>query len=46
MKEAATKSRRRDLQMPVSSLFLAPVKEALPAFSYRSIYPAGTGRGG
>ena len=45
MKESATRSWRRDLQMPVSSLFFTPVKESLPAFSYRSICRTGAGRG-
>jgi len=43
MKETATKNWRRDLQVRVSSLFFAPVRESLPAFSYRSIYRAGVG---
>jgi len=43
--QAATKIWGRDLRELVSSLFLAPVKESLPAFSYRSIYPAGQARG-
>ena len=43
--QAAIKTLRRDRQMLVSSLFLTPVKESLPAFSYRSIYPAGQGEG-
>ena len=41
LKEAATKSWRRDLQMRVSSLFLAPVVETSPDFSYRLVFAAG-----
>jgi hypothetical protein len=44
--QTATKGWRRDLRVPVSSLFLTPVAESLPGFSYRSVCPAGEGRGG
>ena len=43
LKETATKSWRRDLQMRVSSLFLAPVAETSPDFSYRLVSAAGHG---
>jgi len=41
LKETATKSWRRDLQVRVSSLFLAPVAETSPDFSYRLVFAAG-----
>jgi hypothetical protein len=40
MKEAATKSWRRDLQIQVSSLFLAPVAETASDLSYYPVCPA------
>jgi hypothetical protein len=43
--QTAAKSWRRDLQMSVSSLFLTPVKESLPAFCHRSVCHAGEGKG-
>jgi hypothetical protein len=43
--QAAIETLRRDLQMRVSSLFLAPVAQTSSGFSCRSIYPAGAGRG-
>jgi hypothetical protein len=45
MKETATKGWRRDLLVPVPSLFLTPVAKSLPDFSYRSVCPAGEGNG-
>jgi len=46
LKETATKSWRRDLQEPVSSLFLVPVAQTSSDFSYRLVCRAGRGRGG
>jgi hypothetical protein len=43
MKETATKGWRRDLRMRVSSLFLAPVAQTSPDFSYRLVSAAGHG---
>jgi hypothetical protein len=41
LKETATKGWRRDLNLQVSSLFLAPVAETSPDFSYRLVFAAG-----
>ena len=41
MKETGTKSWRRDLRVPVSSLFLVPVAETSPDFSYRLVCATG-----
>jgi hypothetical protein len=46
LKETATKSWRRDLQMTVSSLFLVPVAQTSSDLSYRLVCRAGRGRSG
>jgi hypothetical protein len=43
--QAATKSWRRDLQMPVSSLVLALVRQASPDLAYCVVSRAGQGKG-